>query len=80
MEPERWKQVESIYHAAVEREPESREAFLDEACAGDEELRREVASLLDYDNSPASFIEAPVLEIVARELATIEAKREYEKR
>ncbi|MGH9843341.1 MAG: hypothetical protein ACREEM_31765 [Blastocatellia bacterium] len=58
-----------LYHAALEREPESRAEFLDEACAGDEELRREVASLLAYDDRPASFIEAPVLEVAARELA-----------
>jgi hypothetical protein len=40
MKPERWKQVGHLYHAALESEPESRAAFLDEACAGDEELRR----------------------------------------
>jgi serine/threonine protein kinase len=66
---ERWKQVENIYHAALERQTATREAFLAEACAGDEELRREVASLLDYDGQPASFIESPVLEVAAREWA-----------
>jgi len=40
---ERWKQVENIYHAALERETATRAAFLAEACAGDDELRREVA-------------------------------------
>jgi serine/threonine protein kinase/Flp pilus assembly protein TadD len=69
--PERWQQIEELYHAALEREPESRAAFLDEACAGDEELRREVASLLAYDDKPASFIEAPVLEVAARELVSL---------
>src|SRR5262245_22730630 len=69
MNPERWKQIERIYHAALEREPGERGTFLDQACAGDEELRSEVTSLLDYDDKPASFIEAPVLEVVARELA-----------
>jgi hypothetical protein len=69
--PERWQQIEELYHAALEREPESRAAFLDEACAGDEEMRREVASLLGYDDKPASFIEAPVLEVAARELAPL---------
>src|SRR5262245_37533234 len=69
MNPERWKQIEGIYHAALEREPGERGTFLDQACTGDEELRREVTSLLDYDNKPASFIEAPVLEVAARELA-----------
>lgn len=67
--PERWAQIELLYHAALEREPSGRAVFLDEACAGDDELRREVASLLAYDGQPASFIEAPVLEVAARELA-----------
>ncbi len=46
MDPARWKRVEEIYHAVSERKPEERAAFLAEACAGDEELRREVESLL----------------------------------
>jgi serine/threonine protein kinase/Tol biopolymer transport system component len=66
---ERWKQVESLYHAALERETATRAAFLAEVCAGDEELRREVASLIAYDGQPASFIESPVLEVAAREWA-----------
>ena len=46
MKPERWQKVEEIYHAAPEREPAQRATFLNEACAGDEALRREVESLL----------------------------------
>ena len=65
---ERWAQVERLYHAVLEREPSARAVFLDEACAGDDELRREVASLLAYDGEPASFIETPILEVAAREL------------
>jgi len=49
IERDRWEQIERLYHAALEREPEAREAFLNEACAGDEVLRREVAGLLDGD-------------------------------
>ncbi len=71
MTPERWAQIERLYQAAVEREPESRAAFLDEACMGDEELRREVASLLAYDDQVGSFIEAPVFEVAATELVSL---------
>ena len=46
MTPERLLQIEDLYHAALEREPEPRGAFLTEACGTDEELRREVESLL----------------------------------
>ena len=47
MTPERWKQIEELYHAADTRPPSERAAFLAEACPGDEELRREVESLLN---------------------------------
>jgi eukaryotic-like serine/threonine-protein kinase len=66
---ERWKQIERLYHEALERETATRAAFLAEACAGDEELRREVVSLIAYDRSPASIIESPALEVAAREWA-----------
>ncbi len=69
MTPERWEQVEHLYHAAVELESGQRAAFLAKACAGDEELRREVESLLAYENETAGFIRKPALEVVARELA-----------
>jgi eukaryotic-like serine/threonine-protein kinase len=57
MEPDRWEQIERLYHAALEREPEARESFLDEACAGDEDMRREVAGLIACDVSGDSFIQ-----------------------
>jgi serine/threonine protein kinase/Tol biopolymer transport system component len=49
MSPERWKQIEDLYHAALERDAAARGAFLAEASRTDEELRREVESLLAQD-------------------------------
>ena len=46
MAPERWQRIEQLYHAALEQTPERRSAFLQEASGGDEELQREVESLL----------------------------------
>ena len=46
MTPDRWKKIEEVYHSAREREGSQRIAFLIEACAGDEALRREIESLL----------------------------------
>ena len=40
--PDRWATVERLYHAALTRPIEERAAYVAEACAGDEELRREV--------------------------------------
>src|SRR5262245_35229494 len=66
MELDRWEQIERLYHAALERSPDAREAYLDEACAGDEDLRREVAGLLACDVPSDSFIQSPAIEIAAR--------------
>jgi len=46
MPSERWQNIEQLYHAALEHKPERRAAFLKEACAGDDALRREVESLI----------------------------------
>jgi serine/threonine protein kinase/Tol biopolymer transport system component len=48
MPPERWREIEALYHAALEREPAARAALLD---AAEPELRREVESLLAQDSS-----------------------------
>jgi hypothetical protein len=40
MQRERWAQVEELYHAALERPPRKRAAFLHQACNGDAELNR----------------------------------------
>ncbi len=68
LDKQRWRQVETLYHAALEREPGAREAFLAQACAGDEELRREVEELLRYDGAAESFIQGNALAFEARRL------------
>ena len=67
---ERWERVETIYHDALQRPPETRHAFLDQACDGDGEVRREVDSLLSFDGQAERFIETPAMEIAARALAS----------
>ncbi|MBZ5622042.1 MAG: protein kinase [Acidobacteriia bacterium] len=53
MTPERWREVETMYQATMDREPEVRSAYLVEACRGDEDLRRDVESLLELNGVPA---------------------------
>ena len=36
MTPERWRQITEIFHAALARDPEVRDAFLDDACGADQ--------------------------------------------
>ncbi|HEX7173985.1 MAG TPA: protein kinase [Pyrinomonadaceae bacterium] len=69
MKAERWQEVERLYHAALERGAEGRAAFLAEASAGDEGLRREVESLLAYEDRAENFIESPALEVAAKMMA-----------
>src|SRR5438477_1751824 len=69
MKAERWQQVNDLFQSAVERAPEERAAFLDEACRGDEGLCREVVSLLASYERAENFIEKPAFE-VAPELLT----------
>src|SRR5512134_723908 len=63
MTPERWQEIERLYHAAVAREERERAAFLAEACAGDDALRQEVESLLAQDGDVSRFLETPVAQV-----------------
>src|ERR1700720_3103172 len=56
MAPDRWNEVEMLYHAALEREPEERIAFLNRTCT-DEQLRREVESLLEHQQEGDELLE-----------------------
>lgn len=65
MKPERWKQVDELLEAALERPAPERAQFLDRACSGDEELRRELESLLISDGQAERFIESPPARVAA---------------
>src|SRR6266498_4982293 len=69
MKPKRWRQINDLFQLAVERAPEERAAFLEQACHDDEGLRREIESLIGYDERVENFIESPAFE-VAPELLT----------
>lgn len=57
MDTERWQRVREVFHAAAELDRGRRDPFLDEACAGDGELRREVESLLASADEAEGFLE-----------------------
>ena len=76
MSSDRFARIETLYHAARERPPEARSAFLADACAGDEELRREVQSLLDEHAATGSFLSAsPGAGIGAERLSDLTGRR-----
>jgi len=86
MRADRWRHVENLCHEALARAPEDRGAFLAKACAGDDELRREVESLLAHEpnaagfmSGPAAFVAAGILEhaggtLVGRHLGSYEVR------
>src|SRR5499426_3511224 len=65
MNPDRWRQIGQLYHTALELEPTAHAAFLDKACDGDDELRREVESLLHAHEQADGFIAGKVAGVVA---------------
>ena len=69
MEAVRLKQVEEIYHAALEITPDEREIFFTEHCGADAQLRREVESLLSFENTFDSFIDTPPESLAAEMFA-----------
>ena len=60
MTPERWAQIEEIFHRAAEAAAPNRAALLDEACGNDLELRQQVAALLAADQSARSRMQSAV--------------------
>lgn len=62
--PERWRQIEVLYEAALAREGAERTSFLEQACGADPGLRREIESLLEADRQAGAFIETAVADVV----------------
>ena len=63
MTPERWQQITNIFQVALQRDASSRSAYLNDACAGDDSLRREVDAMLASHDQAGSFIEEPALNV-----------------
>ena len=61
MESERWRRVQELFAAAAEVPAAERDAFLTERTGDNDELRREVESLLAADSASDEFLEQPAL-------------------
>ena len=61
---ERWREVDRVFEAALDRPPDERTALLDEACGGDHALRREVEKLLAADAREDVFFDRPPDEVL----------------
>jgi eukaryotic-like serine/threonine-protein kinase len=69
MSPERLQRLDGIFHSALDRSPELRGAFLDEACANDPDLRTEIESLISAHEQSGDFIEGSAADLAASLLA-----------
>jgi len=69
VEPDNWEKIESIFHAALEKEQSAREQFVRQACDGDPFLCQEILSLLNASGGTEEFLNAPALHVAARALA-----------
>jgi serine/threonine protein kinase len=70
MTSDRWRRVEDLCHAALASRVEERAAFLVQACAGDEQLQREVESLLAKEPRAAAFLSVPAAAVSGADVLT----------
>ena len=66
MDSERWDRLNKLLHDALDRAPEERDAFLCQACGGDDALAHEARSLLSLEPQAVTFLERPAIELAAR--------------
>ena len=59
MTPERFRQIRNVFDAALERDPDARRVYVEEACHGDEDLHQELGRLLAAHERPAALLDEP---------------------
>jgi len=69
LEPEKQSQVDRLVQEALDLEEKDRADFLERQCAGDQNLRAEVKSLLGFEKAANGFLEAPAIEVAGEALA-----------
>lgn len=60
MDPERWHRVSDVFHRALDQDLADRDAFLNDVCGDDPDLRAEVDSLIAHHDKADGFLETPV--------------------
>jgi len=70
MDSGRWRQIQSVFHDAAVLPQAERLAFLETACAGDEQLRVEVLAMLEQDDGRDSLLDRSLADIAQQTLAS----------
>ena len=60
MTPERWRQVEEIFQAALDLHPEERARYVSQICATDTDLKRNVEVLLSQHDSAGDLLDQSI--------------------
>ena len=69
MDNDRWNHVDQLLQSALDIPAVERDAYLRNACGGDQRLEDEVRSLLAAHDRADRFLGAPAIDLAARELA-----------
>jgi serine/threonine protein kinase/formylglycine-generating enzyme required for sulfatase activity/dienelactone hydrolase len=67
MSPEKWREISKIFHLALEKSAGERREFLDEKCADNADLRREIENLLDASEDVDSLLDSPKVGLASPE-------------
>jgi serine/threonine protein kinase/dipeptidyl aminopeptidase/acylaminoacyl peptidase len=74
MTSDRWRKIEELYHAAADLNPDERCAFLADACAGDDELKRQIEVMLAQD-SGGRMLDSPAAELLSESTEVLSSAR-----
>src|SRR5262245_32738938 len=69
MDDDRWHHVDQLLQSALDIPAVERDAYLRQACGGDQRLEEEVRSLVAAHDRADRFLGAPAIDLAARELA-----------
>jgi len=69
MDKERWKKIEALFHAALERPEDERLEYVRAACDGDVAMYDEVVSLIDSDSRDLSLLDGRAVDALADDAA-----------
>ena len=78
MDPERWKQVDELLQSVLALPANERDEFLHRACAENDEVEREVRSLLHAHDKAGGFLKTPAIDIAARAIARSDAQEQVD--
>ena len=69
-----WEQVQQVFDAALQRPREKRQEFLEQECGSNQDLRREVESLLAAHDESGSFMAQPAVAGMAKVLHRVTSR------